>query len=94
MSDSNDALSILFDTTHRVAKSLWSVHWSRHLSRLASLSTAPVRVAWAPLSYILEVLLVLFAPVIYLVAWAAFAVRACFAIVVSLKVSYYPFLSS
>ena len=87
MSDSSDALSILLDTTQRVAKSLWSVHWSRHLSRLASLSAVPLRAAWVPVSYLLEALLVLLAPVIYLVAWAGSAVRASFAVIVGLKVS-------
>ncbi len=86
MSDSSDALSLILDTTHRVAKTLWSVHWSRHLSRLVNFSGAPLRWAWVPLSYALEVLLVLFAPVIYLVAWAGYAAQAGFAVLVGLKV--------
>lgn len=86
MSDSSDALSLILDTTHRVAKSLWSVHWSRHLPRLAGLGGAPLRWAWVPLSYVLEVLLVLFAPVVYVAAWAGYAAQVSLAVLVSLKV--------
>lgn len=88
MSDSSDALSLILDTSHRVAKTLWSVHWSRHLSRLASLSSVPLRAAWVPASYVLELLLVLFAPLIYLVAWAVYAAQASVAVLVSLKVCF------
>ncbi|KAM3516057.1 hypothetical protein MY11210_000339 [Beauveria gryllotalpidicola] len=93
MAEASDAPSVALDTVLYVARSLWSVRWSRHLARLARLVALPLTLVTVPLSYIAEVLRVLCAPLLYLLAFAVASAQGVLSLLASLK-PLYSFLSA
>ncbi|KAM3500582.1 hypothetical protein MY10362_006279 [Beauveria mimosiformis] len=93
MAEASDAPSVALDTVIYVARSLWSVRWSRHLARLARLLALPLTLVTVPLSYVAEVLRVLCAPLLYLLAFAVASAQGVLSLLASLK-PLYSFLSA
>ncbi|PMB67904.1 hypothetical protein BM221_006079 [Beauveria bassiana] len=87
MAEASDASSVAIDTVLYLARSLWSVRWSRHLARLARLLALPLTLVTVPLSYIVEVLRVLCAPLLYLLAFAVASAQGVLSLLASLKLS-------
>ncbi|KAM3456434.1 hypothetical protein MY3296_001713 [Beauveria thailandica] len=93
MAEASDAPHVALDTVIYVARSLWSVRWSRHLARLARLLALPLTLVTVPLSYVAEVLRVLCAPLLYLLAFAVASAQGVLSLLASLK-PLYSFLSA
>lgn len=79
-----DPLALIFSTLYA---GLSKIHWSWWTSRLVSLLGLPFRVLAVPLKIVFGVLYVLFAPVIYVLAFMWDLVNGVAGFIVSLEVS-------
>ncbi|KAJ6783931.1 hypothetical protein PWT90_02114 [Aphanocladium album] len=82
-----EAPSAALDTVLYVVRSVWSVQWGWYLSRVVRLAALPLSLVTVPLSYVAEVLLVVFAPLLYLVSFLVSSARGIASLLVSLKLS-------
>ncbi len=86
MAEASDAPSAALATVVYVARSLWSIPWRRYLALIGRLVALPLSLVTVPLSYVAEVLLIVFAPLIYLVALLATSAQSTLSLLASLKV--------
>lgn len=86
MTEASDAPSAALATVVYVARAFWSVPWRRHLVRAGRLVALPLSLVTVPLSYATEALLVVFAPLIYLAAFAFASAQDALSLLASLKV--------
>lgn len=86
MAEASDAPSVALDTVAHIAKSVWSVQWGWYLASIPRLLAVPLSLVMTPFSYAAEVLLVIFAPLLYLIGFLAASVHGLASLLVSLKV--------
>ncbi|OAA77376.1 hypothetical protein LEL_04199 [Akanthomyces lecanii RCEF 1005] len=87
MTEASDAPSAALATVVYVARALWSVPWRRYLVRVGRLVALPLSLVTVPLSYVAEALLVIFAPLIHLAAFAFASAQSALALLASLKIA-------
>ena len=86
MTEASDAPSAALATVVYVARAFWSVPWRRYLVRAGRLVALPLSLVTVPLSYVAEALLVVFAPLIHLAAFAFASAQSALSLLASLKV--------
>ncbi|RKL34482.1 hypothetical protein BFJ72_g9214 [Fusarium proliferatum] len=79
---------LAFDIVVAVFSFLFSFNWSGFFSRLFTIISFPFRLILIPLSFLLNILLVVFAPAIYLVSYTLGGVRSVWAFLASLEPLY------
>ncbi|CVK93395.1 uncharacterized protein FPRO_04270 [Fusarium proliferatum ET1] len=79
---------LAFDIVVAVFSFLFSFNWSGFFSRLFTIISFPFRLILIPLSFLLNILLVVFAPAIYLVSYTLAGVRSVWAFLASLEPLY------
>lgn len=86
MSESS-AFSIVVDTVGLIARNLVNIQWSWYLAWLIHILALPWKVLLVPLSFFAHVLLVIFAPILYMLSYILSWARQVMAFLVSLEVS-------
>ncbi|KAI1048245.1 hypothetical protein LB506_002202 [Fusarium annulatum] len=76
---------LAFDIVVAVFSFLFSFNWSGFFSRLFTIISFPFRLILIPLSFLLNILLVVFAPAIYLVSYTLAGLRSVWAFLASLE---------
>ncbi|KAI1025410.1 hypothetical protein LB504_012579 [Fusarium proliferatum] len=76
---------LAFDIVVAVFSFLFSFNWSGFFSRLFTIISFPFRLILIPLSFLLNILLVVFAPAIYLVSYTLAGVRSVWVFLASLE---------
>ncbi|RKK36943.1 hypothetical protein BFJ63_vAg6716 [Fusarium oxysporum f. sp. narcissi] len=76
---------LAFDIVVAVFSFLFSFNWSGFFSRLFTIISFPFRLILIPLSFVLNILLVVFAPAIYLFSYTLAGVRSVWAFLASLE---------
>ncbi|KAG5806709.1 hypothetical protein H9Q74_007310 [Fusarium xylarioides] len=79
---------LAFDIVVAVFSFLFSFNWSGFFSRLFTIISFPFRLILIPLSFVLNILLVVFAPAIYLFSYTLAGVRSVWAFLASLEPLY------
>ncbi|KAF9775915.1 hypothetical protein IL306_005912 [Fusarium sp. DS 682] len=79
---------IAFDIIVAIFSFLFSFNWSGFFSRLFLIISFPFRLILIPLSFIAKILLVVFAPAIYLFSYTLAGVRSVWAFLASLEPLY------
>ncbi|KAG4291135.1 hypothetical protein FPRO06_03021 [Fusarium proliferatum] len=79
---------LAFDIVVAVFSFLFSFNWSGFFSRLFTIISFPFRLILIPLSFLLNILLVVFAPAIYLVSYTLAGLRSVWAFLASLEPLY------
>ncbi|EXM07797.1 hypothetical protein FOIG_02726 [Fusarium odoratissimum NRRL 54006] len=79
---------LAFDIVVAVFSFLFSFNWSGFFSRLFAIISFPFRLILIPLSFVLNILLVVFAPAIYLFSYTLAGVRSVWAFLASLEPLY------
>ncbi|EGX92494.1 hypothetical protein CCM_03867 [Cordyceps militaris CM01] len=87
------APSAILDIVLSVARSLWSVQWGRHLAGVARLIALPLSLITVPLSWVASAILVVSAPLLYLLGLLAASAQSTYSLLASLK-PLYSFLSA
>ncbi|CCT65559.1 uncharacterized protein FFB20_08909 [Fusarium fujikuroi] len=76
---------LAFDIVVAVFSFLFSFNWSGFFSRLFTIISFPFHLILIPLSFLLNILLVVFAPAIYLVSYTLAGIRSVWAFLASLE---------
>lgn len=88
------ALSMIIEPLVLIASTIYTglskIHWSWWTSRLGSLLALPFHVLAVPLKILFGVLYVIFAPVVYVLAFLWSIVTGTVGVIVSLEVSLKP----
>ena len=79
-------LSVVFGSIAVVVRAIFNIQWSWYFSWLVHILALPWKIVLIPLSFIARVLLVVFAPALYIVAYVFSWVRAVFAFLALLEV--------
>ncbi|OAA71607.1 hypothetical protein ISF_02158 [Cordyceps fumosorosea ARSEF 2679] len=86
-SDAPSSSAAALDVVFYVARSVWSVRWGRHLFRAARVAALPLSLVTVPLRHLASAVLVLCAPLLYLVGFAVAAAQGTLSLLASLKLS-------
>jgi hypothetical protein len=80
------AISVILEPIGLIFSGLASVHWSWYISRLGALLALPWKIALVPLAFTARILLVIFAPLIYILSFTLLCIRTVFTFITSLEV--------
>ncbi|KAM0435114.1 hypothetical protein ACHAPT_003203 [Fusarium lateritium] len=84
-SDPHSPLLVAWDVVSAIFRFVYSFSWSLYVSRLFRVLAFPFRLILIPLGFVKDVILVLLAPVFYIVSYSLAGARAVVAFLVSLE---------
>lgn len=85
-SDPHSPLLVAWDVASAVFRFVFSFSWSLYISRLFRVLSLPFRLILIPLGFVKNAILVLLAPLLYIISYSLAGVRAVAALFVSLEV--------
>ncbi|KAM6522589.1 hypothetical protein FALCPG4_012233 [Fusarium falciforme] len=85
-SDPRSPLLIAWDVVSAIFRFAYSFNWSLYISRLFRVLSFPFRLILIPLGFVKNVILVLLAPLFYIISYSLAGVRAVVDFLVSLEV--------
>ncbi|CAM1508453.1 Fc.00g053010.m01.CDS01 [Cosmosporella sp. VM-42] len=81
-------LSVIFDSLGAIVRAVFNIQWSWYFAWLIHILSLPWKIVMIPLSFVARVLLVVFAPALYIVSYVFSWVKAVFAFLALLEPLY------
>ena len=87
-SDPHSPLLIAWDVVSAIFRFVYSFNWFLYISRLFRVLSFPFRLILIPLGFVKNIILVLLAPLLYIISYSLAGVRAVVDFLVSLEVCH------